>query len=555
MARLRHEDEVEDGLEGRTGLFRNIRIAREERLKFGLLGAMFFIIGFIYSFMRILKDMFVLKRQSPSCFNFIKIFYILPISFAIIIIINYLLQKRSISKIFNICLFIFFSAFLFFGTFIIFEDQVMFDNEMLLAKYEDSNTFLKDFIYTIAEPIATLIYITAELWGSIILSYMFLSYLNESCPERQHGRFIPPLFILTNISLLASALVTTGMMKAKENMSDGALKIFMGCFFLLEAALTAIIIFLKYFLETRVMTTPIFIPKERKEKKPKPKVSFIESLKIMCKSKFLLAMCGIVFFYNALYNLIDTVYKFGITAGAAANEMDKSDYSAKFNNIEQYITSLTVIFLNLTSFSHLTDTRGWTFVAMITPFVAGCAIIGVFGLGSYNSALEEESFGFVNKLVKGTPKYGLENYTGMFIMSSMKIFKYTASDVTKERISMKIENRYRPKFKSIYDGFCNKLGKSGGSIYGIIIGAMFSSIDPRGASPLTGIISALFVFLWVWGIFYLGANYNEAVKKNTNINIDIVGDLEDENVELVDSKTEKPMENNTNQEEIQKTSE
>lgn len=539
MENIRHEDDVEAEMETRIGFFRNIRIAREERAKFALFGAMFFIIGFIYSFMRILKDMFVMERQDASCFNFIKIFYILPLSFVVVIGINYLLQKRSVAKIFNMCLMFFATTFLFFGTFVIFEDQLMFDAEVIKTKYEDSNGFLRDFMYTVAEPIATLIYISAELWGSIILSYLFLSYLNESCPERQHGRFIPPLFILTNISLLVSALVTTGMRTVKEKMSPGQLKTFMGCFFLIEACLVGVILVLKYILETMVMSAPIFIAKGRKEKKSKPKVSFKESLKTMIKSKFLLAMCGIVFFYNALYNLIETVFKFGIKAGAKAAEMDKADYSAKFNNYEQYITSLSVIFLNMTSFSHLTDTRGWTFVAMICPVVGAISILAVFGLGAYNAALREESFGFINSMAKGAPKIVLENYLGMFIISAMKIFKYTAFDVTKERISMKIEDRYRPKFKSIYDGIFNKLGKSGGSLYGVLINALFTDINPRGVSPLTGLFGAIFVLLWVSGIFYLGRNYDKAVKNKTNVNIDLVGEKEEENTEEGATKDEK----------------
>ena len=540
MTDLRHEDEVEEDMQNRTGFFRNVRIAPEERTKFALFGSMFFIIGFIYSFMRILKDMFVMKRQDAPCFNFIKIFYILPISFIAVLLINYLMQRRSVGKIFNICLIIFTSLFLFFGTFIIFEDQLMFDSEAIKAKYEDSNGFLKDFIYTVAEPIATLIYITAELWGSIILSYMFLSFLNESCPERQHGRFIPPLFILTNVSLLTSALVTTGMRKAKENMNDTQLKVFMACFFFIEAGLTMIILFLKYFLEINVMSRPLFVPKGKKEKKKKPNVSFKESLKTMVQSKFLLAMCGIVFFYNALYNLIETVFKFGIKAGAAAKKVDKADYSAKFNNFDQYITSISVILLNLTSFSHLTDKRGWTFVAMITPFISAIAVLGVFGLGTYNSAARDESLGFINAMVGGSVNIALENWIGMLILSSLKIFKYTAFDVTKERISMKIENRYRPKFKSIYDGIFNKLGKSGGSLYGVIINAIFSDIDPRGIAPLTGIIGAIFVTCWISAIYYLGRNYENAVKNNTTVNIDLYNKTEEEQeIEEIEEKAVK----------------
>lgn len=529
---LRYEEDIEAELSSRRGLFRNIQIAREEYFKFGLLGAMFFIIGFIYSFMRILKDMFVMEKQDASCFNFIKIFYILPCSFIIILGVNILLQKRSVAKILNLCLIIFISLFIFFGTFIVFEDILMFDNSGIKNKYKDSNKFIRDLVYTLSEPIATGIYITAELWGSIILSYLFLSYLNELCSEGQHNRFIPPLFILTSISLLVSAIVTTGMIAIKKRLDNEQLKWFMGSFFFIEAGLGIIILFLKYILEQKVLTVPLFIPKARGIKKPKPKVSFRESIKIMLKSKFLLAMCGIVFFYNALYNLVETVYKFGIKAAAEAQHIKKSDYSAKFNNFEQYLTSIVVILLNMTSFNQLSDTRGWTFVAMISPIIGIISLVGIFGIATYNTAVENESFSILNVLFHGSPHLILENILGITILSSMKIFKYSAFDVTKERISMKIEDRYRAKFKSIYDGIFNKLGKSGGSIYGIFINSIFIDIDPRQASPITSIIGAIFIFLWVSGIYYLGSNYNSAVQNNASINIDLMDDESTTEIEV-----------------------
>ncbi|KAL6120691.1 hypothetical protein NUSPORA_02537 [Nucleospora cyclopteri] len=538
---LKHENEIEDEAQGRTGFFRNIRIAREEYTRFALFGLIFFIIGFIYSFMRILKDMFVMNKQDASSFNFIKIAYILPVSFFVVFYINYLLQNRSVSKIFNMCIIVFTCLFISFGICIVFEDLIMFDSEPIKKSYDDSNVILKSFMYTIAEPISTMIYISAELWGSIILSYLFLSYLNESCSEKQHSRFIPPLFILANVSLLTSAIVTTFMRKIKENLNDDELKIFMGGIFFVEAGLAIIILILKYILENRVMTKPIFIPIQKKIKKSKPKVGFKESLKTMKSSKFLMVMCAISFFCNALYNLVETVFKFGIKAGAEANNINKADHSAKFNNYDQYITSISVIILNFTPFSNLSDTKGWIYVALISPIMALIAITVVFGLGIFNSALENKSFSFFNKLIAtGRPLYFIENFSGMLILSAMKIFKYTSFDVTKERISMRIEDRYRPKFKSIYDGIFSKLGKSGGSLYGIFVNGIITDLDPRGSTPLTAVVGSLGVMVWMYGVIYLGGNYNKSLEKNECVDIDLIGDhhegLEGEEKIVLDEK-------------------
>ncbi len=521
---LKPEDEIDREANSRTGIFSNIRIANCEIQRFLIFGSMFFIIGFIYAFMRILKDMFVMERQDPACFNFIKIFYILPLSFAIVIGINYLLQSKTVSKIFTISLTIFALMFLVFGIVIFFEDTIMFDSSIIKDKFEDSNTLVKYFMFTLAEPLATLIYISAELWGSVILSYLFLSYLNESCSERQHSRFIPPLFILTSISLFTSAIVTTVMRHFIENLKGKERIAMMAGIFIVESGLVMSVLMLKYYLEKKVMVHPIFLPAQlKKSKNPKPRVSFKEGLQIMAQSKFLLGMCGFVFFYSVFANLLETVYKFGIKNAAKAKNVETAVLSARLNNYDQYITSITVVALNLTSFSNLTEKRGWTFVSLITPFMAFIGIFTIFGLGSYNSATEGDSFGFLNSMFDGrTAFYGLENYLGMLTMAGMKIFKYTAFDVTKERISMRIEDRYRPKFKSIYDGIFNKAGKSGGSVYNILIDALFADINPRGFSPITGALSIAFLVMWVSGIFYLGANYESSLKAKEPINIDLV---------------------------------
>lgn len=525
---LPNEETIENEANSHTGLAKNFRIAKCERPRFALFGIMFGIIGFIYSFMRILKDNYVMSRQEPICILYIKIFYIMPLSFIVVLLINYLLSRRTVSKLLSIFCFSFMILFFILGGLVILEEKVMFKVDFTSVKIisglidRKGFGFLKYLILTINEPLATAVYVVAELWGSLILSYLFLSFMNETCTEKQHGRFIPPLFIIANLSLLASALVTTLYFKIKDHLTPEQNTVFMGLIFFIQGFLVLGILFSKYILESKVITKPIFISSNPRKGKGKTSIGFKEGIQIMLKSKFLLAMCSIVCIYSVNYNILETVYKNGIKTGAKATDVEPGKYSGKYNNLDQYITSLTVIFLNMSSFSNFVDKKGWVLVAMITPIISIVSTLCIIGLGTYNSSAENKSISFTNSMFGGKTSYiVMENLLGTLCLAALKIFKYTAFDVTKERISMRIEDKYRPKFKSIFDGIFNKFGKSMGAFYGIAISSMLSDIDIRGVSPITSIFIALFNFCWIWAVLYLGRSYNASVKANDNVDIDL----------------------------------
>lgn len=536
VSNLPSEQQIEDEVNSYTGLMKNFRIAGCEYKRFAMLGVMFGIIGFIYSFMRILKDNYVMSRQVPNCILYIKVLYIMPLSFIVVIGINYMLTSRTVSKLFSIFCLGFMSIFFLLGTVVIFEDKIMFDTNVIETKLATNSFetrglgFLKYLLLTINEPLATTVYIVAEMWGSLIMSYLFLSFMNEMCTEKQHSRFIPPLFIIVNLSLLLSAMVTTVFFKVKENLTNEQNTLFMGGVFFLEGILVLGVLFCKYILENKIVTKPIFVSSSaKKAKKQKAAMGFKEGLEIMMKSKFLMAMCGIVCFYSICFNILETVFKNGIKRGADATGMEPGKYSGKYNNMDQYITSISVISLNMSSFSTFVDKKGWLMVAMITPLIGLISTACILGLGSYNAATEEGSLHVFNSMFGGNKSlFVMENLLGTLCLSAMKVFKYAAFDVTKERISMRIEDRYRPKFKSIYDGIFNKFGKSMGALYGIAVSSVFTEIDLRGMSPITSIFIVLFISVWIFSVIYLGGLFNKSLKSSEPVDIDLVEYEEEE---------------------------
>ncbi|EOB13231.1 ADP/ATP carrier protein 1, partial [Nosema bombycis CQ1] len=118
------EQEIEEIANSRTGICSYFKVAPVEYPKFLLLGGMFGVIGFIYSFMRILKDMFVMTRQDQNTIMFMKIFYVLPASFALVFLIQYMMNTRSVSRIFSIFIIGFSSLFIIYALVFLIEDKI-----------------------------------------------------------------------------------------------------------------------------------------------------------------------------------------------------------------------------------------------------------------------------------------------------------------------------------------------------------------------------------------------------------------------------------------------
>lgn len=543
MQDVPYEDVVEDEANQNQSSLFNFRVAKCEYSRFILFGIMFGIIGFIYSFMRIIKDTYIMVRQDPICIPYIKLFYVLPLSFVSIILVNYMLSSRSVSRIFSIFMLLFTMIFFLFAAFILFEESIFFDHIHIYSLITSHRLnarglgYFRDFLLTVNQPLATLIYLVAEMWGTLMLSYLFMSFLNEMCTRKQHARFLPPLFIIANISLLISALTTTGFFKIRSKLSYEQNIMLMAGIFAVEGLLGLAALTCKYILERRVMNHPIFIPavpendqnRPASTKKSKGTTSFAEGIEIMMQSKFLLAMSGIVFFYSITYNVLETVYKNGIKHGAEVSGEETGKYAGHFNNIDQYLTSLLVIFINLSAFSKLTETKGWRFVALISPLLAGLALFSILGTAIHNAGADGQSILLVNKLFLGSNVWiTFENYMGMLFLSALKIFKFTAFDVSKENISMRIESRHRPKFKSVYDGIFNKMGKSGGAAFSIMINLIGSSIDLRGMSPITFILMIPCISFWIWAVIYLGKSYDKSIADETDIDLDLADEDEPE---------------------------
>ncbi|AFN83857.1 ATP/ADP translocase [Encephalitozoon romaleae SJ-2008] len=532
------EDEIEaQANSSTTWPLSRIRIARCEWKLWSALAFIFGASAYIYSFSRVMKDSFVLSRQLPVAISFLKTCFVLPMSIIATGVVQKLLMTRTISKVFDYTLLAFSFLYTLTGAVLFpfarsiqpgfyFSRDIFADEKMAYKGFE----FLFAIFLIFNEWTTSFVYVCAELFGSLVVQFMFLSFANEALTVRQSTRMVPLFYVVSNILLLLSSESTSFYSRKVKEWDYDTTSWVTNSFFVIFGVIIAITYLVKKYAENTILKKQLFIRTEGVKKKgKKSSAGFSESLKLMAQSKFLVAMVLNALFYYAGTNLIESSWKNGISVAADAYNMEKRAYSASIVSGEQRVVGALVAIILLTPISTLVQTHGWITMAIVPPLVTLVSSIVVFGSAFFNySNYPPGKTGVVlSSLVKGyTPNFYLECNIGIYCVSGMKIAKYAFYDISKEAISLQIDPLYRPRLKAVYDGLCGKLGKSIGSLY-----AMFWSLmgynDVRAAAPITLGMWLIISPIWIFSVIYLNRKYNQSIQTSSPIDLDLFSGKKD----------------------------
>merc|ERR1712080_331760 len=278
-----------------------------------------------------------------------------------------------------------------------------------------------------------------------------------------------------------------------------------------------------YGTNKEIFTKRLFVVRSMKRSK-KRKMTYKESLKVISTSRLALGICSIVLFYNILTNLIEITYKNCLKAYAIAINASVSSVVIRYQSVMQICTGSIVMVLLFSPFSEFVKIFGWKVVGLITPISMFCTSTVVFILAIYNVASDEKGFTFFSFFRKesgiSTAFLRYELISGLISVMLLKAFKYSAFDIAKEALSMRIDPIHRARFKGVYDGVCGKLGKAGNSVLSVSLAQIFNIRDQRETAPLSILVSIVFCGLWVHEVFYLGNKYNRSIEEDDYIDID-----------------------------------
>lgn len=246
------EDEIEKEAYSGTCIYSFIKIAKVERKMFWLLTVMFSLCAFVCSIGRTFKDAIIMNKQLPLSINCLKIIFVLPVTVLCVGLFQRLSVCRSFSVVFDYAL-ISFSIILFIMGFIILpaSDLLQLDSFYFKDIFSDGKCKVRGYdgllplVLVFNEWTSSFTYILLEVFANLFLAYFFMTYINSLTTPSQCARFVPGLYVFSNISLLLSGIVAGEFARYRENLTFAQAEMVYNGFFIFSGIILLIIISMK----------------------------------------------------------------------------------------------------------------------------------------------------------------------------------------------------------------------------------------------------------------------------------------------------------------------
>ncbi len=457
----------------------------------------FFFVAFNYYILRILKDTYIITKSNAGAevLPFLKVYAILPSSIFFTFLLTFLAKYYNRQKLFNIFLSIFIG---FFALFFL----VIFPNQEHLHLHSVANymqAHLPDRLQGLVEIVRywslSLFYVMAETWSTIMVSIIMWGFANEVIQVFEAKRFYALFSVATNISGIGASLLSMYILNKQFEPNKTAY------FYFGLVLISAVISFVLFkYLNTKIFSN--FLSQKTYSQiaeltnKKKYKMSFLNALKYLLKSKYLLSIAGLLFAYNLINNLCEFLMK----AQAKDAYSDFSNFGAFTSNITLYTCILASFFSYFLSGNFLRK-FGWRFTALITPVALLAAVcfffFFLFAKYSYFPL-------FVLSALGSSPGL-LVILFGSIQNILARSCKFTFFDDTKEMTYIPLPAANKLKGKAAIDGIVSRLGKSGSSIIIQSSVFLFASV-PQSLPYFVFFIIVSFV-VWGFSIRYLSKRF------------------------------------------------
>jgi len=415
-------------------------IHRHELRKFIPLTSIFFMISFIYSTLRSLKDIYVLEHAGAEVIYCLKLFGVTPAVLLLTIAYNRLSRVVDKARKFNIVIAYFL---VFFGLSYVFfiPNLEALQLDSLADRLNASIPAMKNLWESIRYWPLSLFYINAEAWGTMALGVLFWTFVNDITGAEQAKRFYSFLSLGAAVGLIMAGI----LLKTFHKHLDFVLVSCVGI-------IGAILVLYNSF-SYNIRKHPELYQIEQRPKKKKEKLSFLESFRFLIKSRYLALIATLIISYGVVISLFESVWKAKIKALTLGNEGMLANIYGNQGIFSGILSLVLIIFLSTPIMN-----RGWRFAASVTPVITLIATVIFFSFLYFQDALGGITAQWGMSPLSLAVTFGLINV--VFI----KAFKYTLFDPTKERAYIPLDEESKVRGKAAVDGVGSRVGKSLGSL-------------------------------------------------------------------------------------------
>lgn len=491
---------------------------RASRVKFLYILSIFFLISFVYNILQPLKKTIIMNvGAGAEIMPYLKPFAVVPSSILVTWYFLYLTHKFDRNKVFRLIILTFlgyFSLYTFvlapYREFLAAHTVANFLEYALPASFHAGPAVLRYWM-------DSLFYVSAELWGSAVLSTLLWGTVHEISSYEEAQQYYPFYTVAANSSGILSGhiLSSTMCLGYNENFRYGHCA-WDQCFLwvmltvLFSSALSLVLF--RQFVQSGYSQTAKnreSLCEKAQRKANKPRLSLRNIATSLAQSRNLFYIAIIVVVYNLVYNLSDVVVNKQIHL---AYPDDPKALSAFLGDIDKY-KSILATFLSVFVSSYSLKRFGWTVTALVTPLayiLTGtlfycCFILNSHGWLAYSTFMALDPTTIVL-------------YLGGLHFCATKGAKYSLFDATKEMAYHSLNTEERTSGKAVVDGIVSRFGKSGGSFIMFVLFA-FVGNDITLTTPYIFTIVTFITLFWFYAVINLGQRfrkkYPEPTRKET----------------------------------------
>lgn len=350
-----------------------------------------------------------------------------------------------------------------------------------------------------------LFYIMSELWGSVCLSLLFWGFANDITKVNESKRFYNLFGLGANFSLIlaGSAIIwASDMRRSITDVGADPWQTSLNWLMLYVVISGLAILGIYWWINKYVLTDPRFYDQnaQKQMKKSKPKMSMMESLKYIARSKYMGLIAILVIGYGMCINLVEVTWKSQLKL-QFPNSNDYSAFMGGFSRWTGIVTILMMFFVTGNAVRKL----GWKFAALITPVVLLITggLFFFFMLFNTNATIS----GMIATL--GTTPLYLAVLFGMSQNIMSKSAKYALFDPTKEMAYIPLDQEQKVKGKAAVDVVGARLGKSGGALIQQLLILALGSIGAM--APYIGIFLMVIIGAWIFAVIALDKLFKKAI--------------------------------------------
>lgn len=473
-----------------------------ELKKFLPLAFIMFCILFNYTLLRDTKDTIVVNSAGAGAISFLKLYCVTPAAILFVIIYAKLTNILSRENVFYAVVtpfLIFFGAF----AFVIYPNlEVLHPSVESITALKQSYPVLSGFIDIYAYWAFSLFYVSAEVWGSVMIALMFWQFANHVVRMKESKRFYGLFLVVGNLALILSGQVVVFCSQEMKHYFDTPEAAWQMSLYLLMGSVVALGIIamgLYRWMHTSVLNDKRYFDPEEAgvPKKKKAKPSLVESVKIIFQSPELGYIAILVMAYGISINLIEVQWKNQLGLYFAG---DKAGYNAFMGHFST-LSGVFIILFGWLVGANILRRVSWFLSAVITPLA-----ITLGGVLFFAFIFAREQVEFLLKAMATNP-IAAASFLGAGIVIVSKGIKYGLFDTTKEMAYIPLDDELKTKGKAAVDVIGGRAGKAGGAFVQSNLQMIFAAtaisigVNPVSiTAPYAFVVFLVICLLWLFAV-------------------------------------------------------